>query len=312
MFEIRRYTEELKEEWNRFVGESKNGTFLIDRNYMDYHRQRFEDFSLMFYSEGALYAVLPGNRCGDVFYSHQGLTYGGLITGCRATASGVVALFGELNDFLRGAQMHRVVYKAIPYIYTRVPSEEDLYALFKVCNARLMARDISSVIVQGEPVKWSRDRRYGANKACTEGVEVEVSSDYEGFWKVLGDNLMSKYGALPVHSLEEILLLRSRFPGQIKLYVARAGGEMLGGTLLYISGHTVHAQYISATPEGKRLHAIDAIYKRIIKEDYAHARYIDFGKSTEQKGNILNESLIYQKEGFGGRGVCYDWYEWEL
>lgn len=312
MFEIRRYTEELKEEWNRFVGESKNGTFLIDRNYMDYHRQRFEDFSLMFYSEGALYAVLPGNRCGDVFYSHQGLTYGGLITGCRATASGVVTLFGELNDFLRGAQMHRVVYKAIPYIYTRVPSEEDLYALFKVCNARLMARDISSVIVQDEPVKWSRDRRYGANKACTEGVEVEVSSDYEGFWKVLGDNLMSKYGALPVHSLEEIQLLRSRFPGQIKLYVARAGGEMLGGTLLYISGHTVHAQYISATPEGKRLHAIDAIYKRIIKEDYAHARYIDFGKSTEQKGNILNESLIYQKEGFGGRGVCYDWYEWEL
>jgi hypothetical protein len=312
MFEIRRYTEELKEEWNRFVGESKNGTFLIDRNYMDYHRQRFEDFSLMFYSEGALYAVLPGNRCGDVFYSHQGLTYGGLITGCRATASGVAALFGELNDFLRGAQMRRVVYKAIPYIYTRVPSEEDLYALFKVCNARLMARDISSVIVQDEPVKWSRDRRYGANKACTEGVEVEVSGDYEGFWKVLGDNLMSKYGALPVHSLEEILLLRSRFPGQIKLYVARAGGEMLGGTLLYISGHTVHAQYISATPEGKRLHEIDAIYKRIIKEDYAHARYIDFGKSTEQKGSILNDSLIYQKEGFGGRGVCYDWYEWEL
>ena len=35
-------------------------------------------------------------------------------------------------------------------------------------------------------------------------------------------------------------------------------------------------------------------------------------ESTENMGNVLNESLIFQKEGFGGRGVIYDIYEYNL
>ena len=34
-------------------------------------------------------------------------------------------------------------------------------------------------------------------------------------------------------------------------------------------------------------------------------KYIDFGKSTEGNGSILNEGLISQKEGFGGRTFVY-------
>ena len=47
--DIRRYTPEKADEWNRFVAQSKNGTFLFDRRYMDYHADRFQDHSLMFY-----------------------------------------------------------------------------------------------------------------------------------------------------------------------------------------------------------------------------------------------------------------------
>ena len=59
MFEIIRYTPDKADEWNQFIAKSKNGTFLFDRHYMDYHRDRFEDHSLMFYLEGALYALMP-------------------------------------------------------------------------------------------------------------------------------------------------------------------------------------------------------------------------------------------------------------
>ena len=41
-------------------------------------------------------------------------------------------------------------------------------------------------------------------------------------------------------------------------------------------------------------------------------KYFDFGISTEHNGRLLNEGLIYQKEGFGGRGICYDTYEYTL
>ena len=38
---IVRYSAEEKEHWDRFVRHSKNGTFLLQRDYMDYHAERF-------------------------------------------------------------------------------------------------------------------------------------------------------------------------------------------------------------------------------------------------------------------------------
>ena len=87
---------------------------------------------------------------------------------------------------------------------------------------------------------------------------------------------------------------------------------MLGGTVLCISRKVVHTQYISASEEGKQSHALDALFQDLIKIRYKDLDYFDFGTSNEEGGKVLNASLIYQKEGFGGRGVVYDTYEWEL
>ena len=313
MFDIIRYSPERKSEWDGFVAQSKNGTFLFFRDYMDYHSDRFADHSLMFYAGGRLYALLPANIKDGVLHSHQGLTYGGLVMREDAAAAAVVTLFSELNAYLKAEGVSRVAYKSIPWIYHLQPSGEDLYALFKVCRARISARYISSTIILGDRIKWHRDRRYGVNKARRSGVSVHRSDDLRAFWRVLDLNLGNKYGVKPVHTVEEMELLKSRFPDNIILYVAEKDGEVLGGTVLYVTGQVVHAQYISASPEGKRLRVIDAIYDVILNNDYAGFRhYFDFGKSTEDCGAILNENLIYQKEGFGGRGVCYDTYEWEV
>lgn len=313
MIDIRRYSEADKSAWNAFVAISKQGTFLLNRDYMDYHADRFADHSLMLYGkDGRLCALLPANLSGDTLYSHQGLTYGGLLTDKDTKAENVLEMFESINQYLRSNGIRKVVYKAIPWIYHRLPAEEDLYAIFRVCNAHLVARDISSTIVGGKHLKWHRDRRYGINRCRNNGIVVEQSDDYAAFWPVLDGNLMANYGVHPVHTLDEMLLLKSRFPRNIQLYVARKDGETLGGTVLYLTPQVVHAQYISATTEGKHLRVIDAIYDRILNCDYADSPYFDFGKSTEDHGHILNSSLIYQKEGFGGRGVCYDWYEWTV
>lgn len=156
MFDIVRYSADRKREWNTFVFAARNATFLIDRNYMDYHSDRFADHSLMFYKGGALYAVMPANESGGVFYSHQGLTYGGLIMADTVTAADTVSLFSELNAYLAGCGIHKVVYKAIPWIYHRVPSEEDVYAIFRVCGAQLGLRHIVGHIVGTPPKVESR------------------------------------------------------------------------------------------------------------------------------------------------------------
>ena len=293
MFEIRRYTPEHVDEWNQFVAESKNGVFLFDRRYMDYHSDRFCDHSLMFYSDGRLLAVLPAHQSGDTLCSHNGLTYGGLVMSPRLTV------------------VH-VSYKAIPWIYHRLSAEEDLYALYHECHARIVARDFATNIYLSAGLRWERVRRRGIVRARNAGVVVERSNHYEAFWQVLADNLMNKYGVKPVHSLQEIELLHGRFPQNIQLYQAVREGKVLGGVVLYISSQVVHAQYSSASPEGKKLGVIDLLYDQIFK-DYRDYPYFDFGRSTEHPdGSGLNENLVFQKEGYGGRGLCYDIYEWDV
>lgn len=312
MFEIIRYTPDRADEWNRFVAQSKNGTFLFDRRYMDYHSDRFDDYSLMFYHQGRLYALLPANKKNDCLQSHMGLTYGGLVVDSRTTAALTLTLFTELNDYLRGQGFHKVLYKCIPWVYHQMAAEEDLYAIFRTSNARLVCRDLGLAIIQRSTIRWERVRRRALKRAEETGLVVEKTNDFAGFWRVLEDNLEAKYQSKPVHTLQEMELLHSRFPDNIVLYVSKLDEEILAGIVIYVSTQVVRAQYSSATPYGKQVGAIDIIYDRIINHDYSQYPYFEFGTSALDHTCAINESLVFQKEGFGARAICFDRYEWTL
>lgn len=314
MIEIKQYNLDDAEKWNEFVTISKQGTFLFNRNYMDYHADRFADCSFVVTEKGRISATLPANRKGDTLYSHQGLTYGGLLTTERMTAEKVCNIFSELNILLKEMGIKQVVYKAIPWIYHRIPAEEDLYALTNICHAQLISRNISSSFNLHDVRKFTESRRSGIRKAARNGILVSESQDLAAFWNILNNNLTAKYDASPVHSLAELQLLMGRFAKEIKLYMATTtNGEPLGGTLIYETPNVVHTQYISASPDGKAMGALDLLFDYIINKVYKRRNgYFDFGKSTEASGTVLNQQLIHQKEGFGGRGVCYDTYEWKI
>lgn len=310
--EIVKFNSDKDKEWNQFVSNSKNGTFLLNRDYMDYHADRFTDNSLMIYRKGKLYALLPGNIKDNVFYSHQGLTYGGLVMSAKVTVEDVLIIFQKVNDFLQSQDIKKVIYKPTPYIYHRIPSQEDIYALFKICKATKIGCNISSTICQEDKVKFIESRKSGLRKAVANNITVSASTDFEAFWSILHNNLKNKYGVAPVHNINEIKLLHSRFPFNIKLYLATKDDETLGGTVLFVMPKVIHTQYISASPKGKELGALDILFDRLINHQYTNYLWFDFGQSTENNGNTLNENLIFQKEGFGGRGMCYDIYEYEL
>lgn len=312
MFEIIRYTADRADEWNQFVAQSKNGTFLFDRRYMDYHSDRFEDCSLMVYRRRQLWAVLPANRVGQVCYSHQGLTYGGLVIGWKATAAEVCEAMQAINDFLRSDGMTKVVYKAVPYIYHTLPADEPLYALTEVCRAHLTSRDIASVIDLDAALPLSELRRRGRRKAQSQGVTIRYSDDFAAFWQLLTDNLRTKYNARPVHTLEEITLLRDRFPENIRLLAAFVGDEMVAGTVLYVTPRVVKTQYISASPRGKEVCALDMLFPQLLTDMPGTQRFLDMGTSAMDDSTALKLPLIFQKEGFGARAICYDTYEWKL
>lgn len=312
MFRIVRYDATHHDEWNRYVDKARNATFLFYREYMDYHSDRFKDHSLLFYVGNHLHSVLPAHEVGEIFCSHRGLTYGGLLMDEDVTTADVVHLFEELNDYLRKMGFQKVLYRAIPWIYHRLPSEEDLYAMFWKCGARLQQRMSGTVIFLDAHLRWRKDHRRRLKQAQMADIQVKRDASLAEFWPVLNDNLQKKFQAQSVHTLQEIELLKSRFPDKIIQYSAYLDGRIIGGITFYVMGHVLHGQYSGTTDEGKRLGAMEAIYDQVMYHDYQHMRYLDFGTSNEQGGLVLNEGLIAHKEGYGGRTVMYDTYEWTL
>ena len=99
---IKLYDKSKKNDWDSFLDIAKNSHFLFKRDYMDYHAKIFNDFSLMFYNEKKkLIAVLPANIKEDKVYSHQGLTFGGLVVNPKATTELVYEVFLALLNFLK-------------------------------------------------------------------------------------------------------------------------------------------------------------------------------------------------------------------
>lgn len=312
--QIVRYTKEYKDAWDTFVDKSKNGTFLLKRDFMEYHSDRFRDCSFLFFEGNKLLALLPANINEDThtLYSHQGLTYGGLLLSREIMACQVLQLFDELLTYLHeNLQVEKLIYKPIPHIYHNYPSEEDLYALFRH-KAVLQQRLLSSVIDKKDVIPFSRIRKRHIRKAQEAGMTVCGSTDFTAFWKILNDRLSGKYHVNAVHTQKEIEYLHSLFPEQIQLFEARIGEVVVGGCVIFIMDDLIHIQYSSATEEGMELGALDLLFYHVTYEVCPEKRYIDIGNSNEQGGWVLNENLIFRKETCGARAIVFDTYELNL
>jgi hypothetical protein len=306
-----RYDASRRDAWNAFIGASKNGTFLFHRGYMEYHSDRFDDGSLMFFDDQTLVAVMPASVCGSEIVSHAGLTYGGVVSGRRMRTATMLEVFDASIAHLRSEGFRKLTYKRLPYIYHDIPSDEDLYALFRH-NASLIRCDVAAAVLMGDRVAYTKGRKWAVAKSRKAALTVGRSDDFEAFMKMESEHLQSKYGTQPVHTAAEMRLLASRFPENIRLFTANAEDRLIAGILVYESKNVAHAQYIATTEEGKEVCALDAIIDLLLSGEYVSKRYFDFGISTEQSGRHLNAGLAENKESYGARAVSYDFYELNL
>lgn len=311
MLELIKYQSAYAQEWDRLISNSRNGTFLFYRDYLEYHSNRFTDHSFLIMKTGNLEEVIPGNINGTTFYSHQGISYGGIVSSTNICMSDVLEIFKILNNDLQKTGIKEVIYKSIPWIYHNSPCEEDIYGLF-VNNAEKIGCNISSVINMNKVPKFSKLRERCIKKSIREGVVVGVSDNFFDFWEILENNLKEKYNLKPTHTLDEILFLKNKFPDNIKLITALHQGKIVAGVVLFNSVNVVHVQYIAANSEGKLTGALDLIFEELIHNQLVQQSFFDFGISTERMGKFLNENLIFQKEGFGARGVVYNIFRYTI
>ena len=308
--EVRAYEPGLAEAWDRFNRGARNGHFMFDRAYMDYHADRFRDGSVMLFEGEALIGLLPANLTDDLVWSHQGLTFGGLVVERAGTAQ-VLAMLDACAAWFKCRGAGQLVYKALPWIYHRAPAQEDLYWLFRR-QAQLVRRDVTAAIDYRSPGPQSGRRRRGVAKARAAGVTFEKSEDFAPYWALLKEVLGARHGASPVHSLAEIERLAAAFPNEIALHVAKLEGRLLAGVVMYSTPQVAHAQYIASGEEGRALGALDGLFQHLVETHVASCRYFDFGISNTDQGQVLNEGLIRQKEEFGASAAVHDFYKVEL
>lgn len=306
--EIRVYSSDLKSVWNDFVVSARNGLFLFDRDYMEYHSDRFYDHSLLFYRDSKIICLLPANIRKGTLYSHEGLTFGGVISNHDMKVALMLEVFNALAEHCRKEGIKEIFYKPIPYIYHSTPAEEDLYALF--CHqANLVGRSVSSAIYLPEISTFDYGRRRTIKKAKENSLIVKESYDLEFFMEMVKVNLMERHSAKPTHSVSEIQLLAGRFPNNIKLFASFKDNALLAGILIYESKNVAKIQYVASSEAGRLIGANDIIVDYLINEHYKDKKYFDFGTSMLQQGLALNSGLISYKEGFGARTVVYDSYK---
>jgi len=308
---VRRYEGSLAAQWDAFTGRARNATFLFNRGYMDYHADRFEDFSLIVEDEGEWRAVLPANRKGDRLVSHGGLTYGGLVYGHRMKLAAVLEMMAAILEFLHRQGITSIRWKSLPTIYHTKPSEEAEYALF-LADARLVRRDTLSVIDLSLPLKPSTDRKAGQKRGEKAWLHVVKENQTAPFWtELLLPSLAERHETRPVHTADEMQLLMDRFPENIHLYVVYDGSKPVAGTVLYLTDNVVHSQYIAADNDRHQNGSLDLLHFHLLSAFAGKKKWFDFGISNELEGRKLNGGLSYWKESFGAGTVIHDFYEVE-
>lgn len=285
---------------------------MFHRDFMEYHADRFEDFSLIIMNENnKVMTLLPGNISNNIFYSHQGLTFGGFLMDKNIHAAQVIEIFDEVKKFLKNNNIEKIIYKPVPVIYHQYPAQEDLYALFRN-DAQLSRRDISSSIIMENAYNYSKSKQWSINKAKKEGVICKQIEQPSQVWGVIRTVLEENHQTRPVHNEVEIDYLKAKFPNNIKAYAAFYQNEIVSACVTFENINVVHTQYLACNRLGREMRALDMLIDYVIAVSSEYASVFDFGISNEDNGRYLNNGLIRQKESFGARAIVYDLYSVDL
>ena len=311
-YSVRFYQPEDAHAWNTFVNAAKNATFLFHRDYMDYHNDRFQDCSLII-SEGEKWlAVFPAHKVGTGFYSHFGLTYGGLVMHRQIQLTHVIGMMRAIFEFLKSQGFTSMRIKMLPSMYAAIPAEE-LHYIMSCMQARLYRRDSLSVIPLQQNFRLTKPRKQAANRGIKNRLEIREEYDFEAFWnEILIPNLALKHQAKPVHSLDEMRYLHSKFPTNIRQFNVYHHDKIVAGTTVYITDRVIHPQYISGNADKNKLGSLDFLYRHLMENVFKDHLYFDLGISNEDEGKTVVYGMQYWKQSFDAHTFIQDFYELSL
>lgn len=306
-FKVIKYTNEHKSSWNSFIKRAKNATFLFNRDYLEYHNNTFEDFSLLIFKKNILIALLPANKETHTVCSHRGLTYGGIVLNKKSSFTDFIKIFDSILLFLKKNNISKLEMKLMPSIYTTSISEE-IHSILQYANGSILKKEISLAVPISEKIDFSKLRMRGVKLGIKNGIKIVESESFDEFWnEILTQNLQKRHQTIPVHSLPEINNLKRKFPNNIRQFNVIWENKIIGGTTIFETKNTAHTQYISGNEELNHLGGLDLLFHSLITTIFKHKKYFNFGTSTIPNSVQINKGLFNWKQGFGAKPVTHDY-----
>lgn len=326
---IKVYEDKYDKIWDDFViNESFNGNFLQTRNFLNYHKKRkFKDCSLMLFKGDTLAAVIPACEIEKdnkkILISHAGSTFGGVVVRnnyCNTT--NYKWIFDEMIDYFKNQDYDSVEIKMPSWLYRREDRINELIDYFFQLNGFTAIREVGffidlETIDTDYETHFDSLRKRKLKKAYNHNLEFKelvTDSEIKEFYDVLVDN-MKKFDTTPVHSYDEMLdFKRKRLCSEVYFYGVYHEYRMIAGSMVFnfCNRKVFHTQYLASKHDSLEYCPNEFLYTNLIRQAKGDGyRFISYGTSTLEHGNVYNESLALYKEGFNTDSYINTTYIWK-
>ena len=303
---IIKYSDTFFDLWDEFVKNSKNGTIFHTRKFLSYHKNKFVDESILIYKKNKLIGLFPAIEFENKIVSHRGSTYGGLIVGVKNSLKDSLNMWQLIKEYYQ----KEIEFRDSEYIFHKYPSREVIFSA-KKAGFKEVYEELSTCLNLSR-IKFTKGRKWAITK-CKNLKIVFDDNDYVSYYEILKNNL-KKHNSTPTHTLEEMKLLKELLPQNYFLVTIYQDNKMIAGVWLVLAtSWTAHTFYIAQNYNFSEYQPLSCVMKFIIEYLQKNSfKYLNFGISTENMGEIINEGLFEFKESFGGFGVSRFYYRMEI
>ena len=263
MISIKKYTEKLNNIWDDFIFKSNNGTIFHTQQFLNYHQnKKFINHSLLFFDKNILLAVLPAAVIKDskknILYSHPGASFGGIVYNQNLNFITYNNIISCLEQYCIKNKFEIIRLINTPNIYHQIKDDSFNYLLQwkgfvqkEIYISHYLINDFQNETIN---LLNKRKQRYIKNIIQNNKFSYKINESFDLFYPIL---LESKklFKTIPTHLLEELFLLKKKFPEKIYLLLFYHNKTVVGGSILFFTtNNTALVFYNAINPKYKKDH----------------------------------------------------------
>jgi len=309
--EVIEYTEEWKEERDKFVLASNNGTMFHMQKFFDYHEPgKFSFNHLIVLDKGNIVALLPGAVVNGMFESPIGASYGSLVIK-DISFKKTMEIVSTVLEYGKKQGYKGFMLTSAPMIYEKYQSQSLDFAMLwqgfqfelHYISSAIKLDPERDIIERCKPTIRRNIRKSLKNP----DIRVEINERYDEFYPILLDN-KARHDVKPTHSYEDLLKLKELLPDYLKLFMVYYKDKPIAGSLMFYPNKQIAlCFYNMLLYDYAQYKPIQRVMYAVIKDSTERGfTYVDIGVSQDTKAEnpmTPSMSLIDFKEKFDAKTI---------